>query len=96
MFFLSQKCFSWVRRGGWGNSTLFQKQIFIRDWRWGLTQRVVSWVAWVGKFWLFFKQGRWDFLIFQKYLKLVVWDGPFGESRWVCFVFDFFSFNMVI
>ncbi len=50
----------------------------------------------MGKFWLFFKQGRWDFLIFQKYLKLVVWDGPFGESRWVCFVFDFFSFNMVI
>jgi hypothetical protein len=28
---------------------------------WGLTQRVISWVAWEGEVWLFFKVGRWDF-----------------------------------
>ncbi len=27
---------------------------------WGLTQKVVSWVAWEGEVWLFFKVGRWD------------------------------------
>jgi len=34
-FFLFQKGFFWVRRGGWGNSTPFQRRLFLRDWdRW--------------------------------------------------------------
>ncbi len=35
IFFLFQKGLFWVRRGGWGNSTLFQRRFFLRDWdRW--------------------------------------------------------------
>jgi hypothetical protein len=30
--FLFQKGFFWVRRGGWGNSTPFQRRNFLRDW----------------------------------------------------------------
>jgi hypothetical protein len=32
---------------------------------WGLTQRVVFWVAWEGD-WLFFKVGRWEFFNFPR------------------------------
>jgi len=31
-------------------------------------------VAWEGEVWLFFKARRWDFLIFQGIILLVVWD----------------------
>ncbi len=31
-FFLFQKDFFWVRRGGWDNSTPFQRRVFLRDW----------------------------------------------------------------
>ncbi len=30
--FLFQKSFFWVRRGGWGNFTPFQKKFLLRDW----------------------------------------------------------------
>jgi hypothetical protein len=30
--FLFQKGFFWVRRGGWGNSTPFQRRFFLKDW----------------------------------------------------------------
>ncbi len=30
--FLFQKGFFWVRRGGWGNFTPFQRRFFLRDW----------------------------------------------------------------
>jgi len=49
--FLFQKGFFWVRRRGWGNSALFQRSFFQRIGigefflGWGLTQRVISWVA---------------------------------------------------
>jgi hypothetical protein len=33
---------------------------------WGLTERVVSWVAWEGEIWLFFKTRRWDFFNFMR------------------------------
>jgi hypothetical protein len=33
---------------------------------WWLIQRFVSWVAWEGKVWLFFKVRRWDFLNFPR------------------------------
>jgi hypothetical protein len=59
---------------------------------WGLTQRVVSLVAWEGEVWLFFKEGRWDFFYFPSIILLVVWDGVFRESGWVFFFFFFFSF----
>jgi hypothetical protein len=58
---------------------------------WGLTQRVIPWVAWEGEVWLFFKARRWDFFIFQGIIHLVVWDQVFGENRWVLlFFFSFF------
>jgi hypothetical protein len=47
---------------------------------WGLTQRVVSYVAWEGEVWLFFKHEGGIFLISQGIILLVVWDGVFGES----------------
>jgi hypothetical protein len=60
---------------------------------WGLTQRVDSWVAWEGKVWLFFETRRWDlFLIFQRIILLVVWDGVFGKNGWVFVFFGFFGF----
>ncbi len=61
--FLFQKGFFWVRRGGWDNSTPFQRRFFERIRKgefflgWGLTQRFVSWVAWEGEVWLFLKVG---------------------------------------
>jgi hypothetical protein len=42
----------------------FPKQVFLKNeivdcfWGWKLTQRAVSWVAWEGKVWLFFKAKR--------------------------------------
>jgi hypothetical protein len=30
--FLFQKGCFWVRRGRWGNSMLFQRRLFLRDW----------------------------------------------------------------
>jgi len=56
-----------VRRGGWGIPPLSKGGFFKAIWigelflLWGLTQKVVSWVAWEGEVWLFFKVGRWDF-----------------------------------
>ncbi len=50
-----QKGFFWVKRGGWINSTPFQRSFFLRIGRsefylgWGLTQGFVSWVAWEGE-----------------------------------------------
>jgi hypothetical protein len=58
-------------RGGWGNSTPFQRRNFLRIGKgelflgWELTQRFISWVAWEVEVWFFFKVGMWDFLIFQ-------------------------------
>jgi hypothetical protein len=31
-FFFFKRVFVWVRRGGWGNSTLFQRKCFLKDW----------------------------------------------------------------
>jgi len=31
-FFLFQKGFFWVKRGGWDSSTPFQRRCFLRDW----------------------------------------------------------------
>ncbi len=93
LFFLFQKGCFWVRKGGWGNSTPFQRRFFLRDWNgliflgWGLTQKVVSWK---GKVWLFFKARRWDFFNFPRIILLVVWDGVFGENRWILFFLSFF------
>jgi hypothetical protein len=42
---------------------------------WGLTQRVISWVAWEGEVWLFFKVGRWD-------LKKIPRNYSFGGVGW--------------
>jgi len=42
---------------------------------WGLTQKVVSWVAWEGEVWLFFKVGRWDF-------KNIIRNYSFGGVGW--------------
>jgi hypothetical protein len=60
--FLFQKGVFWVKRGGWDDSTPFQRSFFLKDWHraelfwgWGLTQRFISWVAWEAKDWLFFK-----------------------------------------
>jgi len=62
-----------VRRGRRGNSTPFQRRFFCEGigigelfLGWGLTQKVVSWVAWEGEVWLFFKAGRWDFSNFPR------------------------------
>jgi hypothetical protein len=59
-------------------------------WGWGIIQRVVSWVAWEGEVWFFSRQEGDIFLIFQRIILLVVWDGVFGESRWGVFFFCFF------
>ncbi len=70
--FLFQHGFFCVRRGGWINSTAFQRSFFKGIGRnefylgWGLTQWFVSWVAREGKVWLILKVGRWDFKIFPK------------------------------
>jgi len=56
---------------------------------WGLTQGIVSWVAWEGKVWLILKVGRWDF---QGISILVVWDKVVGEWGWVFFLFLFLFF----
>ncbi len=53
---------------------------------WGLSQRVVSWVAWKGKVWLFLKVGRWDFKKILRNNVLVVWDGVVGERGWLYFL----------
>jgi hypothetical protein len=55
-------------------------------WGWGLIQRVVSWVAWKGKVWLFLKVGRWDFKKILRNNVLVLWDGVVGERGWVYFL----------
>jgi len=61
-----------VKKGGWGNSPLFQRRFFLGIGigefvlGWGLTQSVVSWVAWEGEVWLFFKTRRWDFFNFPR------------------------------
>jgi hypothetical protein len=59
---------------------------------WGLTQRAVSWVAWEGKVWLFFKVGKWDLKNFPR-------NYSYGGVRWgvwrkrtVFFFFFFFFF----
>jgi hypothetical protein len=33
---------------------------------WGLTQKVVSWVAWEGEVWLFLKARKWHFSNFSR------------------------------
>ncbi len=61
--------------GGWEDGVippLSQRKFILRDWERGnflgigLTQRFVSWVAWVGEIWLFLKVGRWDFFNFSR------------------------------
>ncbi len=60
--------------GGIGRSDFFLE--------WGLTQKVVSGVAWEGEVWLFFKVRRCGII------SLVVWDGVVGLERgWVYLFF---------
>jgi hypothetical protein len=54
-------------------------------WGWGLTQVVVSWVAWEGKVLLFFQVGRWVFL-FSKEL-FFWWCGMGGWRKGVGVLF---------
>jgi hypothetical protein len=51
-------------------------------------------LGWHGreKFSCFSRQEGGIFFIFQGIILLVVRDGVFGESRWVCFFWVFFSF----
>ncbi len=62
-FFFFSKRFFWVRRGGWGNSTPFQRRFFLG---WGLTQRLFR--GWHGKekFGCFSKQEGGIFFNFSK------------------------------
>jgi hypothetical protein len=64
---------------------------------WGLTQRVIYWVAQEGEVWFFLKQEGGIVLTFHGIILLVMWDGVFGGSRWVFFFCSFFFFcDMVI
>ncbi len=57
---------------------------------WGLSQRVVSWVAWEGEVWLFFKTRKWDFFNFQRNYSF----GGVGWGVWRKHVGMFFFFGL--
>jgi hypothetical protein len=60
---------------------------------WGLTQRAISWVAWEGEVWLFFKAGRWDLKFFSRNYSF----GGVGLGVWIkhAGIFSFFSFFLL-
>jgi hypothetical protein len=104
IFIFFQKGFFGVKRGGWDNSTPFQKEVYFKRigtgelfLGWGLTQRFVYRVAWEGEVWFFLKVGRWHFKEIPNFFFWVLLDGVIGERGWVYFFLVYFFFcDMVI